>query len=218
MLEDGLLDAWLMQLFGRYVERRHPPPGRPRLCAAAVASGTSAWSIFDSIPLAHAVVPSARGRRRRTTATFFQIASVALLSGTRSRRNSNGLRALQRRRSRAWRFSSARDRPLLRRRRSPRADRIESARARAETVIAPLIAFLAGIVARRRAVPDLPRRARRARRVLRNVVRRHPAHHRRGLVAAVSGPDHDVPQQPQPAHAGGLRPLREVPISSSIRW
>jgi len=77
MLEDGLLDAWLMQLFGRSLE-------------VAVASqailgallGVSIWflgiAIFESIPLALVVTAMGAWTTAENNRTFFQVAAVAL--------------------------------------------------------------------------------------------------------------------------------------------
>ena len=86
MLEDGLLDAWLMKLFGRSV-------------GVAVARGVivdsflavAIWylgvAIFRSIPLAMLVVAMGSWTTAENNRTFFQVAAVALLWIALSRRN-----------------------------------------------------------------------------------------------------------------------------------
>ncbi len=86
MLEDGLLDAWLMKLFGRSLD-------------VAVARGViidgflavTIWylgiAIFGSIPLAMLVVAMGSWTTAENNRTFFQVAAVALLWVALSRRS-----------------------------------------------------------------------------------------------------------------------------------
>jgi hypothetical protein len=78
MLEDGLLDAWLMELFGRGFE---VTAARSAIIGAFL--GVSLWflglAIFDSIPLAALCVVMGAWTTAENDRTFFQIAAVALL-------------------------------------------------------------------------------------------------------------------------------------------
>jgi len=77
MLEDGLLDAWLMELFGRSFE---VTVARQAILGACL--GVSIWflgiAIFDSIPLAMLVTAMGAWTTAETDRTFFQVAAVAL--------------------------------------------------------------------------------------------------------------------------------------------
>ena len=77
MLEDGLLDAWLMELFGRSFEIT---VARQAILGAFL--GVSIWflgiAIFDSIPLALLVTAMGAWTTAETDRTFFQVAAVAL--------------------------------------------------------------------------------------------------------------------------------------------
>ena len=210
LLEDGLLDTWLMQLFGRDLNVVLLRP--VVLGSVAVAM---LWYlgmvIFDSIPLAMLSILLGAVTTVDNERALLEIVSIALLIGA-LRRNSKWLALFSGAAAGVTLFYSLDiglysvgggvlaliGSGLLAR--------------RAKAVIAPLVAFVAGVVAGATPFLIYLGASRRDRRVLRNVVRRHPAHHRRRLVAAVSGHDHDLPQQPQPAHAGGLRPLRALPI------
>jgi hypothetical protein len=78
MLEDGLADAWLMELFGRSFEIT---VARTAIIGALL--GVSIWflgmAIFDSIPLAALCVVMGAWTTAENDRTFFQIAAVALL-------------------------------------------------------------------------------------------------------------------------------------------
>ena len=78
MLEDGLLDAWLMELFGRGFE---VTAARSAFIGAFL--GVSLWflglAIFDSIPLAALCVVMGAWTTAENDRTFFQIAAVTLL-------------------------------------------------------------------------------------------------------------------------------------------
>jgi hypothetical protein len=78
MLEDGLLDAWLMQLFGRSVE-----VAIARTVVVGALLSVSLWylglAIFESIPLALLTVAMAAWTTAENNRTFFQVAAVALL-------------------------------------------------------------------------------------------------------------------------------------------
>jgi hypothetical protein len=78
MLEDGLLDAWLMELFGRSFTIT-----AARTAVIGAFLGVSLWllgvAIFDSIPLALLVVVMGAWTTAENDRTFFQVASVALL-------------------------------------------------------------------------------------------------------------------------------------------
>jgi hypothetical protein len=86
MLEDGLLDSWLMQLFGRSVD-------------VAIASGVilggflsvSIWflglAVFESIPLAMLCVAMGAWTTAENSRTFFQVAAVALFWNALKRRS-----------------------------------------------------------------------------------------------------------------------------------
>ena len=200
-----------MQLFGRERERRPPPPGRPRLRRRGHALVPRHGDLrLDSA--GDALDPPRRrddGRQRARIAR--DRLAIALLIGA-LRRNSRWLALFSGVAAGVTLFYSL-DIGLYSVGGGVLAlIWIALLARRAQAVIAPLIAFVAGIALGAAPFLDLPRRARRDRRVRRDVVRRHPAHHRRRLVAAVSRSDHDLPQQSQPAHAGRLRPLRALPI------
>ncbi|MEK6374603.1 MAG: hypothetical protein AABO58_18100 [Acidobacteriota bacterium] len=78
MLEDGLLDAWLMMLFGRSVD---VAIARSVIVGAFLA--VSIWylgiAIFQSIPLAMLVVAMGSWTTAENNRTFFQVAAVTLL-------------------------------------------------------------------------------------------------------------------------------------------
>ncbi|HUP48293.1 MAG TPA: hypothetical protein VNA04_05835 [Thermoanaerobaculia bacterium] len=78
LLEDGMLDAWLMKVFGRDLE--------VALARTVVVGGllaVSLWilgmAVFDSIPLALLVVGMSAWITAENNRTFFQVAAVALL-------------------------------------------------------------------------------------------------------------------------------------------
>jgi len=78
MLEDGLLDAWLMMLFGRSVD-----VAVMRTVILGALLLVTIWylgiAIFRSIPLAMLVVAMGSWTTAENNRTFFQVASVALL-------------------------------------------------------------------------------------------------------------------------------------------
>jgi len=86
MLEDGLLDAWLMMAFGRSVD---VAIARSVIVGAFLA--VSIWylgiAIFQSIPLALLVVAMGSWTTAENNRTFFQVAAVALLWIALSRRS-----------------------------------------------------------------------------------------------------------------------------------
>jgi hypothetical protein len=86
MLEDGLLDAWLMQLFGRSFEIA---VARQAILGAFL--GVSIWYlgiiIFESIPLALIVTAMGAWTTAENNRTFFQVAAVALFWNALRRRN-----------------------------------------------------------------------------------------------------------------------------------
>ena len=78
LLEDGMLDAWLMEIFGRDVE--------VAIARTVILGGFLAvtlWilglAIFESIPIALLVVAMSAWTTAENNRTFFQVASVALL-------------------------------------------------------------------------------------------------------------------------------------------
>jgi hypothetical protein len=77
LLEDGLLDAWLMQLFGRSIDVAIL---RPVVLASLLAP--LLWylgiAIFDSIPLALLCVAMGSWTTAENNRTFLQVAAVAL--------------------------------------------------------------------------------------------------------------------------------------------
>lgn len=78
MLEDGLADAWLMDVFGRSLE-----VSIARTAFIGAFLGVSLWflglAIFDSIPLAGLCVVMGAWTTAENDRTFFQIAAAALL-------------------------------------------------------------------------------------------------------------------------------------------
>jgi hypothetical protein len=78
LLEDGMLDAWLMQIFGRRIE---VAAARPVVLGSFLPP--TLWflgmTIFDSIPLGLLVVAMGSWTTAENDRTFFQIAVVALL-------------------------------------------------------------------------------------------------------------------------------------------
>lgn len=77
MLEDGLLDAWLMQLFGRSLD-----VAVARTVIVGSFLGIAIWflglAVFESIPLALLVVAMGSWTTAENNRTFFQVAAVAL--------------------------------------------------------------------------------------------------------------------------------------------
>ena len=78
MLEDGLLDAWLMKLFGRSLD-----VAMTRTVVLGAFLSVAIWylglAIFESIPLALLTVATAAWTTTENNRTFFQVAVVALL-------------------------------------------------------------------------------------------------------------------------------------------
>jgi len=86
MLEDGVLDSWLMQLFGRSVD--------VSIAAGVILGGflaVSIWflglAVFESIPLAMLCVAMGAWTTAENSRTFFQVASVALFWNALKRRS-----------------------------------------------------------------------------------------------------------------------------------
>jgi hypothetical protein len=77
MLEDGLLDAWLMEIFGRSLD-----VAVMRTVIVGAFLGVAIWflgiAIFDSIPLALLCVAMGSWTTAENNRTFFQVAAVAL--------------------------------------------------------------------------------------------------------------------------------------------
>jgi len=77
MLEDGQLDAWLMQLFGRSLD-----VAVARTVVIGAFLGVAIWFlglvVFDSIPLALLCVAMGSWTTAENNRTFFQVAAVAL--------------------------------------------------------------------------------------------------------------------------------------------
>ncbi|MGZ8868653.1 MAG: hypothetical protein ACXW2P_09945, partial [Thermoanaerobaculia bacterium] len=78
LLEDGMLDAWLMEIFGRHVD--------VAIARTVILGGLLAvtlWilglAIFESIPLSLLVVGMSAWTTAENNRTFFQVAAVALL-------------------------------------------------------------------------------------------------------------------------------------------
>lgn len=78
LLEDGLLDAWLMEIFGRDLD---VAAGRTVILGGLLA--VTLWVLglvlFDSIPLALVIVAMSAWTTAENNRTFFQVAAVALL-------------------------------------------------------------------------------------------------------------------------------------------
>jgi len=86
MLEDGLLDAWLMELFGRSLD-----VAVARTVILGAFLGVSIWFlgivVFDSIPLALLCVAMGSWTTAENNRTFFQVAAVALFWNALRRRS-----------------------------------------------------------------------------------------------------------------------------------
>ncbi len=86
MLQDGLLDAWLMKLFGRSLS-----VAIARDAIVGGFLGVSLWYlgvvVFDSIPIALLVVAMGSWTTAENDRTFFQVAAVALFWNALRRRN-----------------------------------------------------------------------------------------------------------------------------------
>jgi hypothetical protein len=86
MLEDGQLDAWLMQLFGRSLD-----VAIARTVVVGAFLGVAIWFlglvVFDSIPLALLCVAMGSWTTAENNRTFFQVAAVALFWNALRRRS-----------------------------------------------------------------------------------------------------------------------------------
>ncbi|HEX6160632.1 MAG TPA: hypothetical protein VF111_10730, partial [Thermoanaerobaculia bacterium] len=86
MLEDGQLDAWLMQLFGRSLD-----VAVARTVVIGAFLGVSIWflgvAVFESIPLALLCVAMGAWTTAENDRTFFQVAAVALFWNALRRRS-----------------------------------------------------------------------------------------------------------------------------------
>jgi hypothetical protein len=86
MLEDGQLDAWLMQLFGRSLD-----VAVARTVVVGAFLGVAIWFlglvVFDSIPLALLCVAMGSWTTAENNRTFFQVAAVALFWNALRRRS-----------------------------------------------------------------------------------------------------------------------------------
>lgn len=86
MLEDGQLDAWLMQLFGRSLD-----VAILRTVVVGAFLGVAIWflgiAIFNSIPLALLCVAMGSWTTAENNRTFFQVAAVALFWNALVRRS-----------------------------------------------------------------------------------------------------------------------------------
>jgi len=86
MLEDGLLDAWLMELFGRSLE-----VAIARTVIIGAFLGVAIWylgiAVFESIPLALVCVAMGSWTTAENNRTFFQVAAAALFWNALKRRS-----------------------------------------------------------------------------------------------------------------------------------
>lgn len=86
MLEDGQLDAWLMELFGRSLD-----VAIARTVVVGAFLGVAIWFlgllVFDSIPLALLCVAMGSWTTAENNRTFFQVAAVALFWNALRRRS-----------------------------------------------------------------------------------------------------------------------------------
>ena len=86
MLEDGQLDAWLMQIFGRSLD-----VAVARTVIVGAFLGVAIWFlgliVFDSIPLALLCVAMGSWTTAENNRTFFQVAAVALFWNALRRRS-----------------------------------------------------------------------------------------------------------------------------------
>jgi hypothetical protein len=86
MLEDGQLDAWLMQLFGRSLD-----VAVLRTVVVGAFLGVAIWflglAVFDSIPLALLCVAMGSWTTAENNRTFFQVAAAALFWNALRRRS-----------------------------------------------------------------------------------------------------------------------------------
>jgi hypothetical protein len=86
MLEDGLLDAWLMELFGRSLD-----VAILRTVVLGAFLGVAIWylgiALFESMPLALLCVAMGSWTTAENNRTFFQVAAVALFWNALRRRS-----------------------------------------------------------------------------------------------------------------------------------
>lgn len=86
MLEDGQLDAWMMELFGRSLD-----VAIARTVIIGAFLGVAIWflglALFDSIPLALVCVAMGSWTTAENDRTFFQVAAVALFWNALRRRS-----------------------------------------------------------------------------------------------------------------------------------
>jgi len=86
MLEDGLLDAWLMELFGRSID-----VAMTRTVVIGAFLGVAIWylgiAVFESIPMALICVAVGSWTTAENNRTFFQVAAVALFWNALRRRS-----------------------------------------------------------------------------------------------------------------------------------
>ncbi|HVG24144.1 MAG TPA: hypothetical protein VND45_08335 [Thermoanaerobaculia bacterium] len=86
MMEDGQLDAWLMQLFGRSLD-----VAVARTVVVGAFLGVAIWflglTLFDSIPLALLCVAMGSWTTAENNRTFFQVAAAALFWNALRRRS-----------------------------------------------------------------------------------------------------------------------------------
>jgi hypothetical protein len=86
MMEDGQLDAWLMQLFGRSLD-----VAIARTVIVGAFLGVAIWflglAVFDSIPLALLCVAMGSWTTAENNRTFFQVAAAALFWNALRRRS-----------------------------------------------------------------------------------------------------------------------------------
>ncbi|HVE73277.1 MAG TPA: hypothetical protein VNI54_18050 [Thermoanaerobaculia bacterium] len=86
MMEDGQLDAWLMQLFGRSLD-----VAVARTVVIGAFLGVAIWflglAVFDSIPLALLCVAMGSWTTAENNRTFFQVAAAALFWNALRRRS-----------------------------------------------------------------------------------------------------------------------------------
>ena len=86
MMEDGQLDAWLMQLFGRSLD-----VAVARTVIVGAFLGVAIWflglAVFDSIPLALLCVAMGSWTTAENNRTFFQVAAAALFWNALRRRS-----------------------------------------------------------------------------------------------------------------------------------
>ena len=86
MMEDGQLDAWLMQLFGRSLD-----VAIMRTVVVGAFLGVAIWflglAVFDSIPLALLCVAMGSWTTAENNRTFFQVAAAALFWNALRRRS-----------------------------------------------------------------------------------------------------------------------------------